>query len=247
MNARRTRRHALGALASLPLFAVLATSLVATPAEAAKGGNHGTPPPSSTTWTAPWATQADPTPVCTGGITCTSATPSGELHAVAGPVTAGVAAQPTPYVEDADVVLTEALNGTTSSRTYTATVVLHDVSTTGAGYASFQPRLLEAPSLCQWNCSLGGGIYIASGDGTITGDRVLTVTFTLALDPYSALTTLPPGSYRIGFGVRAGIAESYQTMILPMPCMTDGCQLTTTAHWGVGSADVAATVEKVVA
>jgi hypothetical protein len=226
----------------------LAVTALALPSAAPASAAPKNRPETSTTatWAAPWTTQPGAEP-CTGLTACASASPAGDLRAATGPATAGVQGGNSwsSYAESAEVVFADALPGTVASRTYTATVVLHNATTSDAGTAVVMARLVEAPYSCYGNCVVGGGAYIASGDAQVNGDVVMTITFRLALDPYTSFTALPAGTYRLGFGVRAGIAEDYHWMAIPMPCMTDGCQLSTTAHWGVGSADISATVQKV--
>jgi hypothetical protein len=148
------------------------------------------------------------------------------------------------YAEQAAVVLSDVLSGRSATRTYTATVVLHGVTTSGAGYALLRPELVTAPSACNGSCIVSGGAYLASGDATIEGDSLLTVTFQLGLSPWTGLSTLPAGEYRISLAAEAGITENqYYLWFLSYSC--PGCLLADTVHYGVGSADVAVTVVRV--
>ena len=228
------RLRKLCSVVLLTVAAACVPTLGAHPADAA--------PATSTTWTAPWQVQAS----C-GATACSTATGAGDLRAIAYPVVASTTWYGGPYQSRSAVIFTDTVTTRATSRTYTATVELHDATTSGAGYAYLSPWLDEAPGGSCWGCTIGGGLVVATGDTHIANDRTLTVTIKLGVSPDSTLKALPTGTYRISFGVTAGIAANSgeASVMVPWPCMSDSCYSTKTVYYGVGSADIAATVQQI--
>jgi hypothetical protein len=134
----------------------------------------------------------------------------------------------------------------TTSRTYTATIVLHDATTSGAGYALLDARLDVVPPECRGGCVVSnGGVTVTSGDSSVRGDVTAVVTALIEVPSWTGMTELPVGRYVISVGAVAGVAEQDVGFTIPMPCMTDGCYFSPTVHAGIGSADISATVQKV--
>jgi hypothetical protein len=147
----------------------------------------------------------------------------------------------------ASVLVSDAVGSGLTSRSYTATIVLHGSTASGAGYADLRARLNAVPMGCNGACVVAGGdMRVANSTMSLGGDVLITLTFRLEVESWSTLTALPAGTYSFAVGAVAGIADQDEHVYAPMPCMTDSCQLQGSVYEGIGSADLSATVQRVI-
>jgi hypothetical protein len=195
----------------------------------------------SKAWAAPWAVDAS-SGTCT---TSRCATPDGAVQASVGPVEAGWG----DGRETASVVFTDvvSIRESVTSRTYTATVVLHDATTSGFGYALLDAHMVSAPGACMSECHARAQLEVASGDSSVPGDVTMNVTFTLSPYEWGAYrAALPAGTYTFGVGVVAGVQEEGLHQPFQTTPQAELLNSLVGVRAGVGSASISATLQRVV-